>query len=221
MVWPVKLVIKDLQNVCVINYCLIHLKILEAGKCWDRDPAEGTLRTGIISQHESPPPPQPDPVWIDEVEWIYENCPDSSVYAAFKKITFMDGNRVRLKKRLFSKVQELRWPVVTFLFKSPKMKLIRERLDRDSSVLASIFLNGIPVRKSVDVLSKYAKFRRWYFSDEERKGSTPSKQISCSEIVQYGESIRTRTELKKIDDLKAKDEERKKNLIEMDGPNDV
>ncbi len=100
-------------------------KILESGKCWDRNPNEGTLRTSIVSQHEAPPPPQPKPVWISKTEWEWENCPDDSPYAPYKTIVFLNGNKVKLKKRYFSKLPEMKWPVVTFLFPSPKMEMIK------------------------------------------------------------------------------------------------
>jgi len=199
---PVRFVNKSGERVILYQEDGSILKILENGKCWDRDPASGTLRTKVISQHEIPPPSQTEPYWIDKVEWLYEKCPDRSPYAPYKTIIFLDGNKVKLKRRLFWKNPELAWPVVKFLFKSQKMKLIRERLDRDSSVLASIFLNGIPVRKSVNPLSKYAEFKNWIFSEQPIQDSNPSKQIKCSSIVQYGENERPPNELARIDELK-------------------
>ena len=89
------------------------------------------------------------------------------------------------------------------------MKLIRERLDRDSSVLASIFLNGIPVRKSVSPSSKYSQYRYWYFVEQPVKKTAP-KQMECTEIIQYGEGIRNGTELNKLAKLKAEEEKREK-----------
>ncbi len=186
-------------------------KILE-NVGWDRDPAGGSLRTPIISQHENPPPPQPEAVWIDRVDWIWEDCPDTHPYAPFKKITFLKGNEVRLKRRLFWKLPELEWPVVGFLFTSPKMKMIRERLDGDSSVLASIFLNGIPIRKSVSPLSRYAKYKRWFFIEQPAKKSS-DKQMDNTEIIQFGKISRSSTELKRIDSLRVKEEERQKELL--------
>lgn len=183
-------------------------QILESGKCWDRNPLEGTLRTSIVSQHEAPPPPQASPKWVDKTEWT-TNVPDESIYARYKTITFLDGNVVKLKKRLFWKFPEMDWPVVEFLFTSNKIKMIRERLDRDSSVLASLFLNGIPVRKTVSPLSRYAQYKRWFFQEQPVKNASP-KQVTCDEIVQYGEGIRDENELDRIEELKAEEEERQK-----------
>ena len=182
------------------------LKILENGRCWDRDPAGGTLRTTVLHQHETPPPPQPQPRWIDKTEWIYEECPDGSPYAPFKTITFLDRNEVRLKRRLFWKLPEMKWPCVTFLFRSDKMKMIKERLDRDPSSEATIFYNGIPSRKTVDPLSKYASYKRWFFS-EERIQNPSYKQIETCELIQYGTNIRSINELEKIAELRIKNEE--------------
>jgi len=204
----VKFINKSGERVHLYNEDGSILRVMENAKRFDRDPKSGTLRTSVISQHETPPLPQPDPKWIDEVEWEGE-VSDSSPYANYKTIIFLAGNRVKLKKRLFEKVQELKWPVVTFLFKSPKMKMIRERLDRDSSVLASIFLNGIPVRKSVSPSSKYADYRHWYFVEQPVKKKLP-KQMEATEIIQYGEGFRNSTELKKLAKMRFEEEEREK-----------
>jgi hypothetical protein len=205
----VKFVNRSAERVLIYQEDGSVLKILESGRCWDRNPNEGTLRTSVISQHETPPPPQPKPVWISKTEWLWKGCPDNSVYAPFKTITFLDGNKVQLKKRLFWKFQELDFPVTVFLFTSKKMKMIRERLDRDSSVLASIFLNGIPVRKSVSCSSKYSKYRYWYFVEQPVKKTSP-KQMEATEIIQYGERIRNSTELKKLERMRLEEEEREK-----------
>jgi len=176
---------------------------------WDRDPKFGSLRTGVISQHENPPPPQADPMWINEVEWVWEDCPDSHPYAPYKTIIFLAGNRFKLKRRLFWKLPEMNWPVVSFLFESNKMKFIRERLERDFSSVASFLQNGIPIRKTVSSLSKYAEYRKWVFLEQPIKNPSP-KQIGGTEIIQFGESLRSKNELDQIAELRAKEEERKK-----------
>lgn len=205
---PVRFINKSGERVILYQKDGSILKFLENGKRFDRDPNEGTLRTSVISQHEKPPPPQAQPRWIDEIEWTTE-VSENSVYAPFKTIIFEDGNKVRLKKRYFWTYPKMDWPVVVFTFKSPKMKMIRERLDGDSSVLASIFLNGIPVRKSVSPSSKYSEYRNWYFVEQPVKKTAP-KQMECTEIIQYGEGIRNGTELNKLAKLKAEEEEREK-----------
>jgi len=148
-----------------------------------------------------------------EVEWLYESCSELSPYAPYKKIIFMDGNVVRLKKRLFWKLPELPFPYVTFLFKSGKMKLIRERLDYDSSVLASVFLNGIPVRKTVQLKSKYARFKRWNFIDRPMQNAIPSKQIRSTELIQFGEDERSPKEVFRIDELRVEEERQNIQLV--------
>lgn len=202
----VKFVNRSAERVLIYQEDGSVLKILESGGCWDRNPNEGTLRTSVISQHETPPPPQPKPVWISKTEWLWENCPITAPYAPFKTITFLDGNEVQLKKRLFWKFPEMKWPCVTFLFRSDKMKMIKERLDRDPSSEATIFYNGIPSRKSVNPLSKYASYKRWFFS-EERIQNPSYKQIETCELIQYGTNIRSINELEKIAELRIKNEE--------------
>lgn len=177
---------------------------------WDRPPSEGTLRTGIISQHERPVADQAEPLFIDRVEWVWEDCPDTHPYAPFKKITFLNGNKVLLKRRHFWKLPEMDFPVVSFLFESDKMKFIRDRLEFDFLSEASIFLNGIPVQRSVSPLSKYAQYRNWYFCEQPMKQVNP-KQIGNREIVQFGERLRGRKELEQIEVLKTEAEEREKH----------
>lgn len=196
---PVRFVNKSGERIILYQEDGSVLKILENGRCWDRPPSEGTLRTSVISQHEAPPPPQPDPVWIDETEWKTEVF-ETSVYAPFKTITFLDGNEVRLKKRLFWKLPEMDWPVVQFIFRSTRMKLLKERLEGEIGGETSIFLNGIPVRKTVDVTSKYAEWKRWVISDDNED----------KELRQSGESYRSSSELARITDFRLKEEERKK-----------
>lgn len=204
----VKFVNKSAEQIQLYNEDGSILKVLENAKCWNRDPKGGTLRTTIIHETESPPPPQEDPKWIDRVVWETEVA-DSSPYANFKTITFLDGNKIHLKKRFFWKFMELDFPVTTFLFKSNKLKIFRERLDRDLSVLASIFLNGIPVRKTVAASSKYSEYRNWYFLERLVPKDSP-KQMESTEIIEWGEGIRNSTELKKLAKMRWEEREREK-----------
>ena len=119
----------------------------------------------------------------------------------------------KIRKRPHWKPLEMKWPIVTFLFKSHRMKMHKERLDSDILSEASVFYNGIPCRLTVYALSKYAVYRKWIFDEvmELRDGNPPYKQIVESfEIVEHGEDKRPATELEKIAELKVKDEERKK-----------
>lgn len=176
---------------------------------WDRDPNSGTLRTGIISQHENPVPDQEEAYWIDEVDFVWNDCPDSHPYAPYKKITFISGNRVVLKRRHFWKLPEMDFPVVSFLFESDRLKLMKDRLEGDFAVEATIFLNGIPVRKTVSANSKYAQYRNWFFCEQPMKQANP-KQIGNREIIQFGERLRGRKELDQLKLLKAEAGERAK-----------
>lgn len=176
---------------------------------WNRDPAGGTLRTGIISQHENPVPDQEEAYWIDEVDFVWNDCPNTHPYAPFKKITFLKGNQIKLTRRNFWRLPEMDWPVVTFLFESPKIKFMKDRLEPTFSSEPIIFLVHIPTRVSVDPLSKYAKYRNWFFCEQPMKKVSP-KQIGTTEIVQFGERLRGRKELEKIEELRAEAEEREK-----------
>ena len=189
------------------------LKVLEAGKCWNRDPSEGTLGTVVVGgKDQSFPAPRAKPYWIKETEWTWNECPDDSSYAPFKMIVFLDGNKVKLKRRPFWKSPEMQWPVVTFLFKSHKMKMHRERLDKDIASDAAVFYNGIPCRRTVNPLSKYAPYKNWIFDEAMvlRDANPPMKQmIESYEIIELGEDKRPDSELERISKLKAKDEELK------------
>lgn len=190
------------------------LRILEAGKCWDRDPSEGTLRTTVVMDENMKfPAPRAQPKFIDKVEWIYEECPEGEIYAPFRTITFLDGNEVKLKKRPRWKAPEMEWPTVTFLFKSHKMKLIKLHLDESMTTFPATFYNGIPCRITVNPLSKYASFKRWIFDEElvTKDSNPPFKQMTeAYEMTERGEDKRPRHELEKIEALKTKDEERRK-----------
>ncbi|MCK4820704.1 hypothetical protein KA005_33370, partial [bacterium] len=70
------------------------LKVLEAGKRWNRDPKEGTLSTVVVGGEQKFPPPRPQPHWIDKIEWVWEECPEGEIYAPYRTITFLDGNQV-------------------------------------------------------------------------------------------------------------------------------
>ena len=190
------------------------LRVLEAGQRWNRDPSEGTLGTTVVmDEHMKFPPPRPRPHWIDKTEWVWEECPEDSIYAPFRTVVFLDGNEVKLKRRPKWKPPELKWPVVTFLFKSHKMKAHTERLDCDPWSRASSFYNGIPVRISVHPLSKYAGFKNWFFDEEVvmTDGNPPYQlMVKNYKVTEHGEDKRPATELEKIEELRAKDEERRK-----------
>jgi hypothetical protein len=107
----------------------------------------------------------------------------------------------------------MKWPIVTFLFKSHRMKMHKERLDSDMLSEASVFYNGIPVRLTVDPLSKYAPFKNWFFDETmvTKDANAPYKTMAESyEITQHCEGKRPAAELEKIAELKVKDEERRK-----------
>jgi len=191
------------------------LRVLESGKRWNRDPKEGTLDTVHVDEVHGQkfPPRRERPYWIDKTEWTYEECHESEIFAPFRTIIFMDNNVVKLRKRPRWKPPELKWPVVTFLFKSHKMKMIKERLDHDMLSEASIFYNGIPVRRTVHALSKYAPYKKWFFSEVmELKDVNPPYRTMAEtyEITEHGESKRPAAELEKIEQLKKEAEERRK-----------
>ena len=189
------------------------LRILEAGKHWDRDPASGSLRTLIIPQHGAPVPPQSPPKWIDEVEWIYEECPEDSIYAPFRTIVFEDNNVVKLKRRPRWKEPEIKWPAVTFLFKSRKLQIYKLHLDRGMSSIPATFYNGIPQRISVHPLSRYAPFKRWIFDEapaQKDKNPFGGGMEKTYETTERGEDKRPAAELEKIEQLKKEAEERRK-----------
>ena len=190
------------------------IKVLEEGKRWDRDPKEGTLGTVVVAgDHQKFPAPRPQPKFIDKVEWIYEECPEDSIYAPFRTIIFADNNVVKLRKRPHWKAPQMEWPCVLFLFKSHNIKMHKERLDRDGFGSAAVFHNGIPVRLTVHALSKYAPYRKWIFDEAMvlKDANPPYKtMVESYEIVQRGEDKRPATELARIAELKAKDEERRK-----------
>jgi hypothetical protein len=190
------------------------LRILEPGNRWNRDPSEGTLRTTVVMDENMKfPPPRPGPRWIKETEWVWEECPEGSMYAPFRTITFLDGNEVKLKRRPRWKAPEMKWPCVLFLFKSRKLKIHKLHLDRDVSSFPATFYNGIPVRISVHPLSKYAPFKKWIFDEApaQKDGNPPFKNMKeVYEMTERGEQKRTPAELEKIAELKAKDEERRK-----------
>lgn len=191
------------------------LKVLEEGKRWNRDPKLGTLSTVSVDEAHGQkfPPPRPGPKWIDKTEWTWNECPDDSIYAPFRTITFLDNNVVKLKRRPFWKAPQMEWPCVLFLFKSHKMKMIRERLDKDISSFPETFYNGIPVRLTVSPISKYAPYRKWIFDEvmELKDANPPYKtMVETYEMTEHGEDERPAAELEKIAELKAKDEERKK-----------
>jgi len=210
----VKFVNRSAEEVILYQQNGSILGTLGAGKCWNRDPKEGTLETVVVAgDHQKFPAPRPQPKFIDKVEWIYEECPEDSIYAPFRTIIFVGGNIVKLRQRPHWKPPEMEWPVVTFLFKSHRMKTHKERLDRDGFGSAAVFYNGIPCRLTVNALSKYAPYQKWIFSEvmELRDANPPFKQmIEAYEITEHGEDKRPGTELEKIAELKAKDEERRK-----------
>jgi len=209
----VKFVNKSGEEITLYRQDGSVLKVLEAGKRWNRDPSEGTLGTVVVGGAQNFPPPRPQPRWIEKVEWVWEECPEDSIYAPFRTITFLDNNVVKLKRRPFWKPPEMNWPVVTFLFKSHKMKMIKERLDKDISSDAAVFYNGIPCRRTVNPLSKYAPYKKWIFDEvmELRDSNPPKKEmIEAYESIERGEEKRSFTELEKIAELRIKDEERKK-----------
>lgn len=189
------------------------LGTLGAGKRWNRDPKEGTLETVVVGEGQNFPPPRARPRWIEKTEWMWEECPEDSIYAPYRTIIFEDGNVVKLKKRPFWKLPEMKWPVVTFLFNSHRMKMHKERLDHYQAADAIVFHNGIPVRLTVDPLSKYAAYRKWIFSEvmELKDANPPYKtMVEYYEITQHGEEKRSADELQRIAELKKKDEERRK-----------
>ena len=119
----------------------------------------------------------------------------------------------KIRKRPRWKPPEMEWPIVSFLFKSHKMKAHAERLDRDGFGSAAVFHNGIPVRITVSPLSRYAPFKKWIFDEElVMKDSNPPFKIMVKayESTEYGADKRPVDELQRIAELRAKDEERKK-----------
>lgn len=191
------------------------LKIMEPGKRWNRDPSEGTLRTVHVDETHGQkfPPPRPKPYWIDKTEWLWEECPDNSIYAPFRTVIFEDGNVVKLKRRPFWRFPKMAWPVVTFLFHSHKIKMHKEHLDKDVSSMPATFYNGLPVRRTVNPLSKYASWKNWIFSEvmELKDANPPYKtMVESFEMTEHGEGKRPATELEKIEQLKKEAEERRK-----------
>jgi len=189
------------------------LRTLGAGKRWNRDPSEGTLDTVVVGEGQKFPPPRPRPFWIAETEWLWEECPESEIYAPFRTVTFLDGNQVKLKRRPRWREPEMKWPCVSFLFKSHKMKVLKERLDRDISSEPATFYNGIPCRRTVNPLSKYAPYKRWIFDEvmELRDSNPPKKEmVEAYESTERGEDKRPAAELEKIEQLKKEAEERRK-----------
>lgn len=174
------------------------LKVLEPAQRWDRDPDEGTIRTVVLHENQTPPAIIPAPKWIKETNWIYENCPEESIYAPFTKVIFLPENGIELMKRSFWRPPTMDWPVVSFLFKSPKMKLQKIFLDKSLGGSAVSFYNGIPMRVTVNPLSKYAEWNRWNFTDEK----------------EWGEKKRGGSELHKLSDIRVAEEERLKRKTE-------
>lgn len=210
----VKFVNKSGEEVTLYRQDGSVLNVLKEGQCWNRDPKEGTLSTvAVDSCHgQKFPPPRARPHWIKETEWIGE-VPDDSIYAPYRTVIFADGNIVKLRKRPHWKEPEMAWPCVLFLFKSHRMKVHKERLDHYQAADASVFYNGIPVRLTVDPLSKYAPFKNWFFSETMKlKELDPltKQMIETYEITQHGEDKRPANELQKIAELEKKDEERRK-----------
>ena len=190
------------------------LKILEPGKRWDKDPSEGVLDTVVVMDERMKfPPSGVRPKWIAQTEWTWNECPEHSIFAPFRTIVFLDGNQVKLKKRPKWKEPQMRWPVVTFLFLSHKMKLIKLHLDRGFSSEPTTFYNGLPHRMSVDPLSKYAPYKNWIFDEapvQKDKNPFGGAMVEEFEMIERGEDKRSATELEKIAELKKKDEERRK-----------
>ena len=191
------------------------LRVLESGKRWNRDPKEGTLDTVHVDEVHGQkfPPRRARPYWIAQTEWTYEECHDSEIYAPYRTIIFEDGNVVKLKRRPFWKPPQMAWPIVTFLFNSHRMKMHKQRLDHHQAADASVFHNGIPVRLTTDPLSKYAPYRKWFFSETMvlKDVNPPYRTMAETyEITEHGESKRPAAELEKIEQLKKKAEERKK-----------
>lgn len=210
----VRFVNKSSEKVTLYRQDGSVLQVLKESQCWNRDPKDGTLSTvAVDSCHgQKFPPLRPKPYWIKETEWIGE-MPDDSIYAPFRTITFLDNNVVKLKRRPHWKPPEMKWPIVTFLFKSHKMKMHKERLDHYQASDATAFYNGIPCRLTVDPLSKYAPFKNWIFSEVMvlKDVNPPYKTMAETyEIVQSGENQRPATELREIERLKAEAEERRK-----------
>lgn len=174
------------------------LKNLEPAQRWDRDPDEGTMRTVVLHEKQTPPALVPEPKWIKETEWIYETCPEESIFAPFTKVIFLPENKVELMKRSFWRAPKLDWPVVSFLFKSPKMKIFKIFLDGSLGGTAISFYNGIPMRITVNPLSKYAEWNRWNIEDER----------------EWGAGRRGESELHKIADIRFESEERLKRKTE-------
>lgn len=211
----VKFVNKSGEVVTIYRSDGSSLGVLGAGKSWNRDPKEGTLRTvHVDSVHgQKFPAPREKPYWIDKTEWVWEECPEDSMYAPFQTVIFEDGNVVKLERRPNWTAPEMAWPVVTFLLRSHKMKKHAERLDRDLFGDARVFHNSIPVRISVHALSKYAPYRKWIFEEvmELKDANPPRNQMAeYFEIIQRGEDKRPAAELEKIEQLKKEAEERKK-----------
>ncbi len=190
------------------------LRILEPGNRWNRDPSEGTLRTTVVMDENMKfPPPRPGPRWIKETEWVWEECPEDSIYAGYRTITFMPDNEVKLKRRPGWIESEMEWPCVLFLFKSRKLKIYQLHLDRGVSSFPATFYNGIPVRISVHPLSKYAPFKKWIFDEapaQKDKNPFGGGMEKTFETTEHGENKRPAAELEKIEQLRKEDEERRK-----------
>ncbi|MCK4819846.1 hypothetical protein KA005_29040 [bacterium] len=186
------------------------LKILEPGKRWNRPPEEGTLDTRVVMDTDMKfPPPREKPYWIDKVEWVWDECPEGSIYAPYRTITFLDGNQVKLKRRPRWTAPEMDWPCVEFLFKSHTMKM--QTMHLGLSTMATTLYNGIPMRITVDPLSKYAEWKKWIFDEELilKDVDPPFKNMKeVYEATEHGEDKRGTAELEKIAELVKKNEER-------------
>lgn len=211
----VKFVNKSGEVVTIYRSDASALGVIGAAKCWNRDPKEGTLSTVHVDavHGQNFLPPRPKPYWIDKTEWVWEECPEDSIYAPFQTVIFEDGNVVKLERRPRWKAPEMAWPVVEFLLRSHKMKKHAERLDHHRVSDAVVFHNGFPFRVTVSPLSKYAPYRKWIFEEvmELKDANPPRNQMAeYFEIIQRGEDKRPASELEKIEQLKAEAEERKK-----------
>jgi hypothetical protein len=188
------------------------LHILEPALRWDK---VDNLNTVVVMDDKMKfPPRQPDPKWIKQTEWVWEEADVYSIYAPFRTVIFLPGNKVKLRRRPHWQEPEMAWPVVTFLFKSQSMEL--QTMQLGLSTMAVSLPNKIPMRISVDPLSKNAPYENYFFDEQLvlKDADPPFKNMKeVYESTEYGGRKRPADELQKIAELKEKDEERRLLLI--------
>ena len=186
------------------------LHILEPALRWDK---VDNLNTVVVMDTKMKfPRPQIAPKWIKQTEWLWEDVDLYSIYAPFRTVTFLPGNEVKLRKRPHWEPPKMAWPVVTFEFRSHSME-IQTMQHLALSTMAVNLPNKIPMRISVDPLSKYAPFENYFFDEKLvlKDVNPPFKTMKkVYESTEYGQKKRPTDELAKIAELKSKEEEREK-----------